>query len=60
MKIDLYSKFVLTVIAICLSFIAFQNVPNAKASRDIIQKVDVVAIGGKSIWSSVPVTVITK
>ena len=37
MKIDIYTKFVLTIIAICLTIIAFKNleiIPNVSASSN--------------------------
>lgn len=49
MKPDLYTKIVLTVIAVCLVVLAskeLQLVPNAQASSGDIVKVDIVKIDG--------------
>ncbi|MEE8541686.1 MAG: hypothetical protein V3S66_08480 [Desulfobacterales bacterium] len=54
---DLYSVVVLTIIAICLSVLSFNSIPNADAKKDV-QKVDIVSIGGTSVWKTLPVKVI--
>lgn len=66
---DFYTKFILTVIAVFLGILVFQNfnvvekananplpLPHATDGETI--KVDVVRIGGKPIWGKVPVEVI--
>jgi len=50
MKIDLYTKIVLTVIAVCLCVIAFQSVPPAGAGLG--QAVDIVAVNGLPVYRS--------
>jgi len=53
MKVDLYTKIVLTVIAICLVVIAFRSTPYATATSG--QPVDIVAVGGRTVYDAVPV-----
>lgn len=57
MRNDLYSKVVLTIIAICLIVLSFNSIPNADAKKDV-QQVDIVSIGGTSVWKALPVNVI--
>jgi len=54
---DLYSKVVLTIIAICLIVLSFNSIPNADAKKEV-QKVDIVSIGGTSVWKTLPVNII--
>jgi len=54
MNIDLYTKIVLTVIAVCLCVLVFQSVPPAGAGLG--QAGDIVAINGLPVHRSpVPV-----
>ena len=54
---DLYSKVVLTIIAICLIVLSFNSIPNADVKKDV-QKVDIVSIGGTSVGNALPVNFI--
>lgn len=67
-KTDLYTKFILTVIAIFLGILVFQNttviekatasplpMPNRTDSEVI--KVDIVKVDGRSVWRYVPVEI---
>ena len=49
MKIDLYRKVVLTVIAVCLCVIAFRSTPAARPSRDITD-VNIVQSAGRPVY----------
>ncbi len=57
MRNDLYSKVVLTIIAICLIVLSFNSIPNADAKKDV-QQVDIVSIGGTSVSKTLPVNVV--
>jgi hypothetical protein len=48
MKTDLYSKIILTVIAVALVWIGVQLTPAASAEQEIL-KVDIVRIDGRDI-----------
>ena len=50
---DLYTKMILTVIALCLIVIAFRSTPYATATSG--QPVDIVAVGGRTVYSALPV-----
>ncbi len=49
MRIDLYTKIVLIVIAICLVVIAFRSVPKLHAENNWTD-VNIAAIGGSSVY----------
>jgi len=54
MKIDVYSKVIFTVIAVCLVLLTikiFQPMP-ATAGREEIMKVNLVKIGGNYVFKS--------
>jgi len=49
MKVDLYTKFVLTIIAVALSAIAIKGYPpTAAAQVDSIQKVSICSLDGEN------------
>jgi len=52
MKIDLWTKIVFTVIAVCLAILAVRSlqVIPAQAAREEIIKVDLVKIGGNYVF----------
>ena len=50
MKIDLYTKIVLTVIALCLVVIVFKSTLQARAAWPDATKVDIVAINGEPVY----------
>jgi hypothetical protein len=54
MKTDLYTKTILTVIAICLMWICISMTTAAFASRDVID-VNIMKVSDKYIGSAVPV-----
>ena len=54
MKTDLYTKTILTVIAICLVWICISMTTAAFASRDVID-VNIVKVSEKYIGPTVPV-----
>jgi len=56
MKTDLYTKAVLTAIAIGLFWIAANMTTTATATNDI-QRIDVAKVGGKWIDRTVPVSI---
>jgi len=49
MKPDLYTKIVLTVIALCLVVIALRSTPPVRAWPNV-QQVDIVAINGEPVY----------
>ena len=51
MKIDLYSKIVLTVIAICLVVIAFRSTPKLQAGNNWTD-VNIAAVNGSPVYIS--------
>ena len=51
MKVDLYTKIVLTVIAICLCVIAFQWTPRVQA-RDNWTDVNIAAVNNSPVYIS--------
>ena len=51
MKIDLYTKIVLTVIAICLCFIAFNSTSKVQA-RDNWTDVNIAAVNNSPVYIS--------
>jgi len=55
MKVDTYTKAILTVIAAALVVIAIQLTPGAWASRSDVQQVDIVSIDGRRVFKAVPV-----
>ena len=55
MKIDLYNKIILTVIAVCLCIVAFRSTPAVRASRNITD-VNIVQIDGRPVYLT-PLTV---
>src|ERR1041385_4829469 len=64
MKTDLYTKIILSVIAIALSTIAYQNMnfitPAKAESRNVLSdeiNVNIAHIGGSSVYSTLPVNV---
>ena len=57
MKTDIYTKIILSVIAISLVWIAVQLTPSASAGPEI-QQVDIIKIDGKPVaWAALPVKV---
>ena len=54
MKIDLYTKIILTVIAICFVWHSIKPVviPETAVASNGIQKVDIAQIGGVSVYSA--------
>ena len=47
MKVDLYTKLILTVIALCLTVIVFRDttiIPEARAASDDVKKVQIVGV----------------
>jgi len=53
---DLYTKFILTVIAICLIWITIKPFVITPVHADSTTKVDIVKVGGVSIYNrSLPV-----
>ena len=54
MKIDVYTKGVLTAILFCLVWIAIQVTPNANADRQI-QDVNIMKVSDRFIGNAVPV-----
>ncbi len=54
MKIDFYTKIVLTVIAICFVWHSIKPVliPETAIASNTIQKVDIAQIGGVSVYNS--------
>jgi len=54
MKTDLYTKTILTIIAICLVWICISVTSSAFADRDMID-VNVVKVSGRYIGNAVPV-----
>lgn len=60
MKSDLYTKVVLTVIAVCLLVIAGKEIhiiPNAQAYNDEAIKVNIVKVNGNNVYNAVPVEI---
>jgi len=60
MKIDLYSKVILTIIAAALWISLIKDIipQDVYAGRDDIQKVDIVAVSGRTLFdNTVPVTI---
>ncbi len=57
MKNDIYLKIVLTIIAVCLVWNVVKpiTVRTATAGPEVI-RVDIVAVGGRSVGREVPVT----
>lgn len=54
MKTDLYTKIVLTIIAVCLVVIAFRNVPKVSATgRQYLQSVNIAAIAGYPLFQPI-------
>ena len=54
MKTDLYTKTILTIIAICLMWICISMTATAFASRDVID-VNIVKVSDRYIGNAVPV-----
>ena len=54
MKTDLYTKMVLTIIAICLVWICISMTSSAFADRDVID-INIIKVSDKYIGSAVPV-----
>ena len=54
MKTDLYTKTILTVIAICLVWICISMTSSAFADRDVVD-VNIVKVSDKYIGNAVPV-----
>jgi len=54
MKTDLYTKTILTIIAICLVWICISMTSSAFADRDVTD-VNIVKVSGKYIGNAVPV-----
>lgn len=54
MKVDLYTKVILTVIAICFVWHSIKPavIPGPAAASNGIQKVDIAQIGGVSVYNS--------
>jgi hypothetical protein len=62
MKIDLYTKAILTVIAFCLLWIGINLTPTVSAGPEIIQ-VDIVKVDGRNIGTygtPLPVRIVEK
>lgn len=55
MKIDLYTKTVLTIIAICLVWICISMTSSAFANRQDVVDVNIVKVSDKYIGPAVPV-----
>lgn len=58
MKSDLYTKVVLTIIAVCLVVIAGKEIhiiANAQAYNDDVIKVNIVKVNGNNVYRAVPV-----
>jgi hypothetical protein len=55
MKTDLYTKTILTVIAICLMWISINMAPFAFADRKEMIDVNIVKVSDKYIGNAVPV-----
>ena len=51
MKVDLYTKIVLTVIAICLMAVAFRSIPNLQAGSNWTD-VNIAAVNGSPVYIS--------
>ena len=54
MKTDLYTKTILTIIAICLVWICISMTSSAFADRDVVD-VNIVKVSDRFIGDSVPV-----
>jgi hypothetical protein len=54
MKTDLYTKTILTIIAVCLVWICISMTSSAFADRDVID-VNIVKVSDKYIGNAVPV-----
>ena len=54
MKTDLYTKTILTIIAICLVWISISMTTSAFADRDVVD-VNIVKVSGTYIGKAVPV-----
>ena len=57
MKIDLYTKAILTVIMLCLIWIGINLAPKVSAGPDIL-KVDIARIDGRNIKYGTPLPVL--
>ena len=59
MRIDIYMKAVLTVIAICLVLIVFKLYPitQAIAGKSEIINVNIEKVGGRSVFKALPVKI---
>ena len=57
--IDIYTKIVLTIIAICLLAITLQPIisPTPVAASSI-QAVDIAKVGGRDVWQEIPVKIV--
>ena len=54
MKTDLYTKTILTIIAICLVWISISMTTSAFADRDVVD-VNIVKVSGTYVGKAVPV-----
>lgn len=55
MRIDAYTKIILTIIAISLVIIAIRLTPIVEASRSEPTTVNIVEIGGQRVYKTIPV-----
>lgn len=55
MKTDLYTKTILTVIAICLVWISINMVPTVLANKQDVVDVNIVKVSDRFIGDAVPV-----
>ena len=57
--IDIYTKIVLTIIAICLLAITLQPIINSTpVTASSIQAVDIAKVGGRDVWQEIPVKIV--
>jgi len=60
MKIDFYTKVILTIIAVALVVIAARLTPPVEAARNEPIPVNIVQVDGRNVFRSLPVTIVPK
>ena len=57
--IDIYTKIVLTIIAVCLLAITLHPIISPiPVTASSIQAVDIAKVGGRDVWQEIPVKIV--